>query len=192
MTKPAVSGSLAEVYRGSQWSISGTIFCLAQPNHVADNQEVAQQLEGSPRGSSQRTILAFQETVNAWPNRPLRCEAIPPGRVHVRWIPGHVGIAGNEQADEQAKKGARSTPQTNPPARYAWARRTLKEEFWRRFQSYWAENAPQQYRDLSIDLDKRPMNYPFPELPSVNSSLPGQGMETSPSTMSASDMKTLS
>ncbi|BCR90186.1 uncharacterized protein ACHE_60072A [Aspergillus chevalieri] len=34
------------------------------------------------------------------------------------------------------------------------------------------------------------MNYPFPELPSVVSSLPGQAMKTSPSIMSASGMKT--
>lgn len=99
---------------------------------LLDNQEVARQLVGLPSGSSQSIILAFQEITNTWPNRPFRCEAIPPGRVHVHWIPGHAGIAGNEQADEQAKKGARSTPQTNPPsARYAWARRTLKEESWR-------------------------------------------------------------
>jgi len=130
---------------------------------LLDNQEVARQLQGCPRGSSQSTILAFQEAANAWPNRSPRCQAIPPGQVHVCWIPGHAGIAGNEQADEQAKRGARSTPQTNPPpARYAWAHRTLKEEFWRRFQSYWAENAPQQYRDLSIGLDKRPHELSLP------------------------------
>ncbi|ODM21317.1 hypothetical protein SI65_02160 [Aspergillus cristatus] len=99
---------------------------------LLDNQEVTRQLMGSPRGSSQSTILAFQEIMKAWPNRPLRCETIPPGQVHVRWIPGHAGITGNEQADEQAKKGARSTPQTNtPPARYVWAHQTLKEVFWR-------------------------------------------------------------
>ncbi|BCR91034.1 uncharacterized protein ACHE_60920A [Aspergillus chevalieri] len=94
-------------------------------------------------------------------------------------------------ADEQAKKGARSTLQTNPPpARYAWASRTLKEEFWRRFQAFWADNAPQQYQDLSIGLDKRPTNYPFPEPPSVVSLPPGRAMETSSTIMSASDMKT--
>src|SRR5699024_6259210 len=111
----------------------------------------------------QNTILAFQKTANAWPNRPLRCEAIPPGQVHVHWIPGHVGIAGNEQADEQAKAGARSTSQTNPPpARYAWTLRTLKEVSGRRFDSSWIENAPQQYQVISIGLDKRPHDLSLP------------------------------
>ena len=36
---------------------------------LLDNKEVAQQLQACPRGSSQRTILAFQELVNAWPNQ---------------------------------------------------------------------------------------------------------------------------
>ena len=130
---------------------------------LLDNQEVAQQLQGSPRGSSQHTILGFQEIANAWPTQSPRCQAIQPGQVHVHWIPGHAGITGNELADEQAKKGARLTPQTTaPPARYAWAHRTLKEIFWRRFQSYWIENAPQQYRDLSISLDKRPHELSLP------------------------------
>ncbi|ODM21087.1 hypothetical protein SI65_04140 [Aspergillus cristatus] len=98
---------------------------------LLDNQEVARQLQGCPRGSSQHTILDFQELANNWPNWPLQCQAIRPGQVHVHWIPGHAGITGNEQADEQAKRGAMSTSQTNSsPARYAWALWTLKEEFW--------------------------------------------------------------
>ena len=130
---------------------------------LLDNQEVARQLQGFPRGSSQNTILAFQEAANAWPNRSPRCTAIPPGKVHVCWIPGHTGIGGNEIADEQAKRGARSTPQITPPlARYAWACRTMKEEFWRRFQSYWNKNAPQQYQDLSISLVKQPHELSLP------------------------------
>ena len=46
---------------------------------LLDNQETARQLVGSPRGSSQHTILAFQECAKAWPYRPLRCQAISPG-----------------------------------------------------------------------------------------------------------------
>ena len=48
-----------------------------------DSQEVAQQLQGCPRGSSQYTILDFQEITNTWPNRSPRCQATPPGQVHV-------------------------------------------------------------------------------------------------------------
>lgn len=48
-----------------------------------DNQEVAQQLQGCPRGSSQYTILDFQKIANTWPNRSPRCQATPPEQVHV-------------------------------------------------------------------------------------------------------------
>ena len=80
---------------------------------LLDNQEVAQQLQGHPRGSSQHTILAFQETANTWPTRSPQCQAIPSGRVHVHWIPGHAGIAGNELADEQAVTAQRQTNSAN-------------------------------------------------------------------------------
>jgi len=129
-----------------------------------DNQEVVRQLEGSPRGSSQSTILTFQKTAKAWPNRPQRCKAIPPGQAQVLWIPGHAGIVGNEQADAQAKKGAGSQkiPISPGPTRLAWAGKTLKKSLWQRFESYWAENAPQQYRDLAIALNKHPHELSLP------------------------------
>lgn len=153
----AATEGLKAAYSSAQAPYTQNLYVLL------DNQEVAQQLQGCPRGSSQSTILAFQEAADAWPNRSPRCLAIPPGQVHVFWIPGHAGIAGNEQADEQAKRGARSTPQTSPPpARYAWTRRMLKENFWRRFQSFWAENAPQRYQDLSIGLEKKPHELSLP------------------------------
>src|SRR5699024_1164711 len=65
---------------------------------LLDNQEAAKQLQGCPRGSSQRVIQTFQETAAAWPKRPNRFPAIPPGKVQVQWVPGHAGIMGNEQA----------------------------------------------------------------------------------------------
>src|SRR5699024_447392 len=71
---------------------------------LLDNQEVAQQLQGHPKGSSQSVIQSFQEIADAWHRRSHRCPAIPPGQVEVHWIPGHADIGGNEQADAEAKR----------------------------------------------------------------------------------------
>lgn len=154
----AATEGLKEAVNSTQAPYTQNLYVLL------DNQEVAQQLQGCPRGSSQSVIQAFQEAADAWPRRHTRCQAIPPGKVQVHWIPGHAGIAGNEQADAQAKRGTDSPiPPTNPPpARLAWARRFLKGSFWQRFESYWAENAPQQYRDLSITLDRHPHELSLP------------------------------
>ena len=49
------------------------------------NQKVAQQLQGFLKDSSQRTILAFQETTNDWPNQSPQCMAIPPLDPRPHW-----------------------------------------------------------------------------------------------------------
>ena len=86
-----------------------------------------------------------------------------PGKVHVGWIPGHSGIEDNEEADKEAKQGATfPLPQSFPPEKLAWAQRALKEHLWQRFNTYWADNAPQQYRDLAMGLDKNPCELQLP------------------------------
>ena len=154
----AATEGLKDAFKSTQAPYTQNLYILL------DNQEAARQLQGYPRGSSQSVIQAFQKAADTWPSRPTRCRAIPPGQVLVHWIPGHAGTAGNEQADAQAKKGAGfSISLTNPhPARLAWAQRTLKESFWQRFETYWTENAPQQYKDLSIRLDRRPHELSLP------------------------------
>lgn len=100
-----------------------------------------------------------------WPSRPDRLPALPQGRVHVHWIPGHTGITGNEAADRQANLGA-ITPASalapSPPTRIAWARRALKKNLAKCFEEYWATYAPHSYKKLAIPLDPRPLELSLP------------------------------
>ena len=136
---------------------------------LLDNQEVALQLQGSPIGSSQSTLLEFQRLAQSWPSRPNCTSALSSGQVFVHWIPGHAGISGNEAADRQANLGAADTTSSQGPplpTRLAWARRTMKRNLHRRFESYWASHAPTSYQSLAITLDLHP-----PELSLPRSSL---------------------
>jgi len=56
--------------------------------------------------------------------------------IHIQWIPAHIGIPGNSQADLEAKRGS-TFPQTSVPVDLATAkaliRRTGQEEFRTRY-----------------------------------------------------------
>ncbi|KAF4338828.1 reverse transcriptase [Fusarium beomiforme] len=73
-------------------SVSQNIFiCL-------DNLAAATCLRGTPSDSSQGVFLEFQAL------------AASRGAIHVRWVPGHSDVPGNEQADKLAK-AASSLPE---------------------------------------------------------------------------------
>ena len=59
-------------------------------------------------------------------------------RVILQWIPGHIGLAGNEQADRFAKKGAHSI-QPERPVPYQTTKNIIKQAFREEWMNEWAK-----------------------------------------------------
>ncbi|KAL2887050.1 putative double-stranded RNA/RNA-DNA hybrid binding protein [Ceratocystis lukuohia] len=115
-----------------------------------DNQGIVDRLRNpqSRNSTSQDIIDETKRTLNMWKSKDDR------RRVQVLWVPGHVGLEGNEQADAQAKLGCLGSnlePRASLAGAQRWRRNQLREEY----EKWWKEQ--EGYRPL----DGIPCNPPF-------------------------------
>jgi len=122
-----------------------------------DNLEVARSLMARTTSSSQGTFTTFAEIASRWSQR-VRWLNFGPGRVIIRWVPGHAGIRGNEAADQEARAAAEDAARMpkEGPGTLAWTNRCAKENAVAAFQAYWEKNTPQRYKDLGIKPAAKP------------------------------------
>ena len=78
-------------------------------------------------GSLQSVFKEFQEVARNWPLW-ARLPHTRPGTVRIRWIPGHLLIPGNKEANKAAKAGAVLPPPADAICTLASLKRIAKTE----------------------------------------------------------------
>ena len=144
----ALAGLRASLQLPSTKFASGLWICL-------DNLEVATQLLSHPIGSSQIHFQEFAELALTWQQR-VRLPHILPGKVHIRWVPSHIGIPGNEAADAAAKAGAALTLEEEVPYSLASLNRWARSFAPAAIEQLWLIVAPHTYCLLGITFSLLP------------------------------------
>ncbi|KAI8402067.1 hypothetical protein FOFC_17372 [Fusarium oxysporum] len=103
-----------------------------------DNLAVATCLRGTPSDSSQGVFLEFQAL------------AASRGAIHVRWVPEHSDVPGNEQADKLAKAASSLPEPEGARPTLAYLRRIARQKPKEAFEAWWSTSAPEHYKRLNL------------------------------------------
>ncbi|EDO00917.1 hypothetical protein SS1G_03391 [Sclerotinia sclerotiorum 1980 UF-70] len=90
-----------------------------------DNYEVVLRLGSYFNGSLQRVFEDFLKLIQAWAVRS-RLPHTSPGKIRVRWVPGHLDILNNEITDKAAKEGTKLPFPLNPICTLVSLKRMIK------------------------------------------------------------------
>ena len=145
----------AEVHaarEAARWAAAQT---PPQPTHFcSDNVGVVRGLVQHPSLNSQHLFLEFREDTAKLPSYT------------VRWVPGHTGVNGNEEADKEAKAGALGEPPEDALSTLYYVRRTAKAQSRAALKAWWAHNPPSHYPKLGLVFpwERHPPELSLPRL----------------------------